>query len=117
MSIKQNILRGAALVSAIMSITAVSAGSAAAADRRVVVINETNHNLVNLYASRTGDRYYHEDHLGRAILAPGQSVVLDLADDSDACSMDIKAVFSDGDKVEKAAFDVCTRSEMRFTGN
>ena len=117
MSIKQNILRGLVLSTAVFSIAAAAAGPAAASDRRVLVINETNHDLVNLYASRTGDRYYHEDHLGRAVVAPGQSVVLDLADDSDACSMDIKAVFSDGDKVEKAAFDVCTRSEMRFTGN
>ena len=117
MSFKQNILRGAALVSAITSIMAVSAGSAAAADRRVVVINETNHTIVNLYASASSDPNYHGDILGRATIPPGERRTVDFDDGAGNCSMDVKAVFNDGDAVQSRDFDVCTRSEMRFTGN
>ena len=117
MSIKQNILRGLALSVALVTIGAASASSAADQDRRVVVINETQHTITNIYASASSDPNYHGDILGNNSIAPGQKMTVDFADGGSTCAMDVKAVFNDGDKVETHSFDVCTRPEMRFTGN
>ena len=116
MSIKQNILRGLASGVALISLSAATASSAAE-DRRVVVINETQHTITNIYASATSDPNYHGDILGTYSIAPGQKMTVDFGDAGATCAMDVKAVFNDGDKVETHSFDVCTRSEMRFTGN
>jgi hypothetical protein len=117
MSIKSNLVRGAAVAVAALTVLAASATSAAAADRRVVVVNSTEHTLVRLYASNTNDPNYHNDLLGSYVMRPGASTTMDFDDGTGSCWFDVKGVFSDGDKVERHNFNVCTETEMRFTGN
>jgi len=95
---------------------AASATNAAAADRRVVVVNDTNHTLTNLFASSVRDNRYHGDWLGRSVLHPGESVVVDFDDGSGACLMDVKGVFSDHTSVTNR-YNVCNGSEMTFSGD
>jgi hypothetical protein len=110
------IIRTAALAIATVAVLAASATSAAAADRRVVVVNETNHTLTNLYASGVRDSRYHGDWLGRVVLHPGESIVVNFNDGTGACLMDVKGVFSDHTYVSHR-YNVCRGSEMTFSGD
>ncbi len=109
-------IRGLVTAAAAIALLAASATSAAAADRRVVVVNETNHTLTNLYASGVDDSQFHGDWLGRQVLRPGQSMVVDFDDGTGACLLDVKGVFSDHTTVTNR-YDVCSGSQMEFTGN
>ena len=106
------IVLGVASLSASLAI----ASSASAADTRMVVVNSTNHTLVNVYASRISDPHYHGDWLGDRELAPGQSTVIDFDDGAGDCLMDVKGVFSDNTYVHIQA-NVCTDDTVTFTGN
>ncbi|MGA0603497.1 hypothetical protein ACO2Q3_22505 [Caulobacter sp. KR2-114] len=109
-------IRGVVVAFAAAAVFAASATSAAAADRRVVVVNDTNHTMTNLYASSVRDSRYHGDWLGRSVLRPGESMVVDFNDGSGACLMDVKGVFSDHTSATNR-YNVCRGSEMDFTGN
>ena len=109
-------IRGLVVAAAAAATLAASATSAAASDRRVTVVNDTNHTLTNLYASSVSDGRYHGDWLGRSVLRPGESIVVDFDDGTGACLMDVKGVFSDNTYVTNR-YDVCRGSEMDFTGN
>ena len=114
---KSNLVRGLAVAVAALAVTVATTSAAAAADRRVTVINETNHTMTRLYASNSADPNFHNDLLGDYVMRPGGSVTLDFDDGTGACSFDVRGVFSDGDKVERHRFNVCTETEMRFTGD
>jgi hypothetical protein len=101
---------------AIAAIAIATASNAAAANRHVLVVNETNHTLTNLYASSINDSHYHGDWLGRSVIRPGESLVIDFDDGAGACLMDVKGVFSDETSVTNR-YNVCTGEEMTFTGN
>jgi NADPH-dependent 2,4-dienoyl-CoA reductase/sulfur reductase-like enzyme len=89
--------------------------SAAAEDRRVRIINETNHTIVRFYGSNAGTTSWEEDILGDDVLRPGQSVVINFDDGTGYCKFDFKAEFDDGDEVIKNGVDVCEISSFRFT--
>jgi len=86
------------------------------ANRRMLVVNVTNHTLTNLYASSVNDPSYHADWLGDRVLAPGESAVVNFEDGTGACEMDVKGVFSDGGTATNA-YNVCAETEIDFTGN
>ncbi len=109
-------IRSLITAAAAVTLLAASATSAAAADRRVVVVNETNHTLTNLYASSVRDSRYHGDWLGRTVLHPGESMVVNFNDGTGSCLMDVKGVFSDHTYVANR-YNVCRGSEMTFSGN
>jgi hypothetical protein len=109
-------IRGLSIAVATIAVATASASSAAAANRHVLVVNETNHTLTNLYASSVRDNRYHGDWLGRSVIHPGESLVVDFDDGSGACLMDVKGVFSDETSVTNR-YNVCTGAEMTFTGN
>lgn len=117
MSAKQNIVRGIALFAAALTIVTATAGTAAAANRNVLVKNSTNHTLVKLYASRTDDSNFHGDWLGNDVLEPGQSTVINFNDGTGACAFDVKGMFNDDTSVQQHNFNVCVEPVMNFTGN
>lgn len=84
-------------------------------DRRVRIINETSHTIMQFYASNIGQTSWEEDILGQSTLPPGQSVVINVDDGTGYCQFDFKAVFDDGDEVTKSRIDVCEVSSFRFT--
>ena len=95
--------------------TALTPGMASAEDRRVRVINETRHIIVRFYASNVNATSWEEDILGQQVLKPGQSVVMNIDDGSGYCLYDFKAVFDDGDALERKRIDVCKISSYRYT--
>lgn len=109
-----NLIRGFAV--AIAAIAVATASSAAAANRHVLVVNETNHTLTNLYASSVNDSRFHGDWLGRSVIHPGESLVVNFDDGGGACMMDVKGVFSDETTVTDR-YNVCVGAELTFTGN
>ncbi len=91
------------------------AAPATAEDRRVRIINDTNHTMVRFYASNSSRTTWEEDILGRQVLPSGRSVVINIDDGSGACLYDFKAVFDDGDELTRQRVNVCEISEYRYT--
>lgn len=86
-----------------------------ALDRRVRVHNETGYVMVSFFASNTGTNDWQEDILGREILSSGDSVMINIDDGTGYCRYDFKAVFDDGDEVEKYRVNVCEVADFTFT--
>ncbi len=85
-----------------------SALPARAEDRRVEIVNNTGYTITNFYGSNTGSNSWEEDILGKDLLPPGGSVVINFDDASGYCMFDFKAVFEDGDEIVDEKIDVCT---------
>lgn len=92
-----------------------SAAAAQAADRHVTVTNSTSWQLRELYGSNVGVDEWQEDILGRDVLEPGESVVVNFDDGSGACRFDFKGVFADGEEVVSNNIDVCQVGSFSFT--
>ncbi|TKA94960.1 hypothetical protein FAZ78_19440 [Cereibacter changlensis] len=90
------------------------AGPAAAADRRVQIVNETGFTMVEFYGSNKGSQSWEEDILGQDVLEDGQSVVINFDDESGYCKFDFRAVFEDGDEVVEAGVNVCEIGSFTF---
>lgn len=95
-----------------------SFGTAAIADsnKKVKVINETRHVMVQFHASRVGTKDWEEDILGQDTVPVGGSVTVNFGTD-DYCLYDFLGIFDDGDKVEKYRINVCEIGTFRFTEN
>lgn len=78
-----------------------------AQDRRVEIINKSGYTITNFYGSNTGSDSWEEDILGKDMLPPGESVVINFDDSSGYCMFDFRAVFEDGDEVVDEKIDVC----------
>ncbi len=61
---------------------------AAAQDRRVRIINASNVIVNSFQASNTSRKSWEEDILGSSVLAPGQSVMVNINDGTGACMFD-----------------------------
>lgn len=83
-------------------------------NKKVKIINETRHKMVQFHASRVGTNSWEEDILGQDVLDVGNSVTVNFGTD-DYCLYDFLGVFDDGDKVEKRRINVCEISSFRFT--
>lgn len=88
--------------------------AAADEDKRVKIINETEHKIVQFYASRIGTNDWEEDILDVDVLAPGQSVTINFGG-SDFCVYDFKAVFDDGDTLVRNRVNVCELDVYRYS--
>ena len=91
------------------------AGAAHAADRHVDIVNKTGLTLTKFYASNSGTQSWEEDILGRDTLADGETVTVNISDGTGACKFDFKAVFEDGQSLEKGNIDVCSVSSFTYT--
>ncbi len=103
------------LLSAITVTALASANTALAADRHVKVINKTRTAIFAFYASRTSTSDWEEDILGDDVIMPGESMRINIDDQTGACKFDFKAEFEDGDEVIKNGVDVCKVGEFSFT--
>jgi hypothetical protein len=111
--------RGAALVAAVAVLSIVMAVPALADrnDRRVKIINETNTPVYHFYGSNAGSESWEEDILGREVLMPGKSVVINFDDGSGYCKFDFKIVFKDKTEIVRENIDVCKVEVYRLTGD
>ena len=91
------------------------AAPASAQDRNVLIINETQHAIVQFYASNIGVDDWQEDILGEDVLPVGQSVNINIDDGTEMCLYDFKAVFDDGEELVRDRIDVCTIGTYRYT--
>lgn len=80
---------------------------AAALDRQVRIVNETNYTIMQFYGSNKGTDSWEEDILGNDVLRPGQSVRIDFDDGTGYCKFDFKAVFDDGDVLVSNDINIC----------
>lgn len=91
-----------------------AAHPAAAADRRVRIVNDTGFTMVEFYGSNKGSQSWEEDILGTDVLEDGQSVVVNFDDASGYCKFDFRAVFNDGDEVVETGVNVCEIGTFTF---
>ena len=103
------------IAAAALAIAGTWASPASAENRRVKIINETSYTVVRFYGSNAGADSWQEDVLGDDVIKPGGSVTVNFDDGSGYCKFDFKAVFSDGDTVEKRNIDVCEFGVYRLT--
>lgn len=89
------------------SLVAATALPAAALDRRVRIVNNTGFTIVEFYGSHRDATSWQEDILGNDVLPSGSSVSINFDDGTGYCVFDFKAIFSDGDKLEKYGVNVC----------
>ena len=108
-------MRTVLLASALLVACAAPNTQASAADRRIRLINESSQTIVEFHASNVGRSGYEEDILGRRVLAPGQSVVINLDDGSGYCKFDFLTVMRSGQKITKRNVDICQISSYRIT--
>jgi hypothetical protein len=106
-------MRHALIATALLAGAAMLPAIAEAADRRVEVINASNRDMREFYASNTKRGSWEEDILGEDVLPAGESITIDIDDGSGACRFDFLAVMDGGRKVERRNVNVCEIS--RFT--
>lgn len=90
-----------------LALTLTATLPAAALDRRVTVVNNTGFTIVEFYGSNTGANTWQEDILGADVLPSGQSVVINFDDETGYCMFDFRAVFEDGEILERGGINVC----------
>src|SRR5690606_1879600 len=89
--------------------------SALAADRVVTIVNKTSSTMTRFHASSVGTKNWEENILDGDHLKPGESIDIDIDDGTKACRNDFRAVFKDGEAVEKGNVNVCEIGEFSFT--
>lgn len=89
--------------------------SALAADRVVTIVNKTSSTMTKFHASSVGTKNWEENILDGDHLKPGESIDIDIDDGTKACRYDFRAVFKDGEAVEKGNVNVCEIGEFSFT--
>jgi hypothetical protein len=97
-----------------IALLAVGVSSVAALDRRVRINNNTSYDIYEFYASHRDASSWQEDILGRDILRSGSSVVINIDDGTGYCVFDFRAVFEDGEVLEKFGNNVCEMSEFTY---
>jgi len=70
MSTLSSRFRASFAVAAFAAVTLLSSGHALAEDRRVRIINETEHTMLRFYASNVSKSDWEEDILGQSMLRP-----------------------------------------------
>jgi hypothetical protein len=78
------------------------------------LVNKTSVSLIEFYASPSNLDDWENDILGEEVLTPGKATVIAVADTRQACTYDLKGVFSDGDKVEEKAVNICEVGSYTF---
>lgn len=100
---------------ALLGATATVPSDAARLDRRIRLINGSSEVIQEFHASNTGRSRWEEDILGRRVLQPGASVVINLDDGSGFCKFDFKTVMESGRVMVKRNIDICQLETYRIT--
>ena len=87
---------------------------AAAADRRVDIVNSTGLTMTEFYAPNTGTNDWEEDILGQDVLENGDTVEVNIDDGSGKCVFDFKAVFESGQELVRNRINVCQISTFTY---
>ncbi len=98
----------------VAAICAVFALPAAAADRKVEIINKTGYAITEFYGSNNGTENWEEDILGADVLPHNKSLTIDFDDGTGHCIFDFLVKFEDGDTLKEEDVDVCAIGEFTF---
>jgi hypothetical protein len=86
-------------------------GAAVAGDQDFALINGTGYEISEVYVAPTQSSDWQEDVLGQDVLGDGQQANISFSRDTDACSWDLKVVYSvDDSSAEWREVDLCTLS-------
>ena len=84
-------------------------------DRRVNVVNASGQVLRELYASPVTSSSWEEDILGANVLRPGQNIVANLDNGTNACQYDLKVVMANGREHVRRNVNVCVVGQWTIT--
>ncbi len=90
-------------------------GSALAEEVKFNLKNSSDFTIDELYASPSTENNWGEDILGVDVLAGGEGGVVTIADGSEECKYDLKAVAEDGTEHVLEALDLCDTPDVEFT--
>ena len=90
-------------------------GSAFAEDVKFTLTNNSSFSIDELYASPSTENAWGEDILGVDILAGGENGIVTIADGSEECKYDLKAVDEDGTEHVLEALDLCETPDVEFS--
>jgi hypothetical protein len=91
------------------------AAPAHAIDRRVRVLNDSSHGIVEFYGVNVGVRSWPESLLGEEMLPPGGARIFSFEDGSGYCRFRFRAVFDDGVDLVRESVNVCEVGTYRYT--
>ena len=95
-------------------VLASTAVSAFAEDVKFNLTNASDYQIDEFYASPANDDNWGDDILGQDVLEGGLSGTVTIADGSDQCAYDLKAVDEDGEEHVLEDLDLCTTPEVTF---
>ncbi len=101
-------------LSAAALLFAASTSFAFAEDVKFTLDNQSDYTIDEFYASPANTDSWGEDILGQDVLEGGGSGTVTIADSSDQCVYDLKAVDEDGVEHELTDLDICARPNVTF---
>jgi len=100
---------------AVLAAASALVSPAEALDRRIRIVNASSHDIVAFHGVSVDTREWHDSLLGDDILPAGGTVVLNFDDGSGYCRYRFRAVFDDGQALEKTSVNVCEVGTYRYT--
>lgn len=85
-----------------------------AADKNVLIQNNTGRTIYRFYGSPVNVNNWEEDILGANVLPSGSSVNVNFADGRTICNYDMRAEYTDGSAIVKRNINVCRVSSVSF---
>ena len=101
-------------LSAAAFVFAASTSFALAEDVKFTLENKSEYQIDEFYASPANTDEWGEDILSQDVLEGGGSGTVTIADGSDQCVYDLKAVDEDGTEHVLNDLDICKRPNVRF---
>ena len=99
-----------------LAISTLNINSSAIAGRQDFMIhNETSTDIVRIYVSTSNSNDWEEDVLGSDVLTAGSLTRINFSNFTQGCYHDIKAVFRDGDILERRDLNLCELRSYTFT--
>ncbi len=87
---------------------------AIAEDAKFTLDNQSDYQIDEFYASPANEDDWGDDILGQEVLPGGESGTVTIADGSDQCVYDLKAVEEDGTEHELTDLNICESPSVTF---
>jgi hypothetical protein len=87
---------------------------AQAAERNLTLVNQTRFAIEEFYAANVSREEWGDNRIAGEPLAAGASVRVDLDDGTGYCLFNLRAVFEDGEVVDKESVDICDAGRFYY---
>ncbi|MEO7064577.1 MAG: hypothetical protein ABI082_12505 [Dokdonella sp.] len=84
-------------------------------NRKIDLVNKTHSKIIELYASAPSTKAWEENIIKGQTVDPGETMEIDLDDESGNCKFDFKAVLAGGGEATLGGFDVCVGEKLTIT--